>query len=383
MTTAGHDDHDERDGDEAPGASGDASLPYLPATTPTVHRAVPVNGGVALAEREEAPPVYAQVDATPVGLEIARATARRQRRRTVAIGWIVSLALIAIVVVGGYYGYREWQHDEPSGDGTAATDEDLGDLIAELESRGDRPQSAAVGDGPTILAAIRQGAADADTEQVFVQYDSARDHLAVYDRQPATDAAPALVTTSDAYTYWVSANGVVERAPRSAASLAASPDTPLAGGITLDMVLPDGARTAARELALPGLGGGLSAYVVDLHAFEAADAAAYERWVATWTTPIAPPLDSLVADGGTERYDERAVRDGLDAADTAATIDADVLAGVDVPTGETIVVMSKSGDGLLDVVAVVAPDLDIRIEYRLISVRPEPPAAPDYDALFG
>ena len=53
---------------------------------------------------------------------------RRGQRRAALIGWAVSLALFAGVVVGGYFGFQEWQADQ-----TPTTVEPTGRLVGDTK----------------------------------------------------------------------------------------------------------------------------------------------------------------------------------------------------------------------------------------------------------
>lgn len=120
--------------------------PYLPPSQPSLHRATVSSPLVP----PTAVPPFGLVDATThlgpfepqvverspgampaptiVGLHEARAAMRRGQRRAALIGWAVSLALFAGVVVGGYFGFQEWQADQ-----TPTTVEPTGRLVGDTK----------------------------------------------------------------------------------------------------------------------------------------------------------------------------------------------------------------------------------------------------------
>ena len=351
-----------------------ADLPYLPAAGPSASRAplsVPVSA-----------PSPVVLSAPAIGGGDARVAAARGRRRAAAVGWTIATVLLGVTATGGYFGYREWKAgqtpDTIVADGPSAagnTDQIIGGqeidrVFAELDDEAGgttADQAAEVGTPSaspqrwaTVVVRRYRSVDSAEFVQADIRSDAIHDLIAVIPHAPA-DGAYALTVTDDRYVYALQADGTTVRVPRSDASLADGPDTAIAGKVAIPDVLPD--YSFVSEIDLPGLPDGFIAYRVDLGPSQELDPAAYREWVTRWTAPVDPGL--ALGDGtapqtptsGSLPDAVASLRQGIDS-------QADVLAGVTIPTDGTTVVFGQDDGGRVTAVAIVSYELDLRVEYR-------------------
>lgn len=261
-----------------------------------------------------------------------RAEARRKRRRSRRIAWGVLVLFLGGICVAGWLAYRAYRDDQDrqaaarevsaaAGDdaegGVApgaltglGNQQELIEAMEDINSIGVTPSGGGLSDivdqardvvdrappGPIVRSvtfAYRRydGAApDARFDDYSYTYDLVADDYVADIRR---SDAPGLTIFSFAgdWRFAIHPDGVVERVPRSAASLDPTPDIALASFVATEHVVPAEAEPFADEVPLDDPS--QSGFIVDTEAWQRADPDGYGAWVARWNHP-GPDAPSLV-----------------------------------------------------------------------------------------
>lgn len=401
--------------------------PFVPPSTPPAAPEPATFDARAMVESQkhfDVNPAYGALPpATEAGREAVeelRAQAQRQRRRNRRIGRAAAVALVGAVGVAGWLGFRTYQdqHDreaaeradraEESGDEsiidvaesavTALTP--LGeqqDTIGGLDELNDtavaggglrgavddaleivgrtEPDNSAVAAGDPFAARTvdfvyrRWGTAAATSPMVeyVVTYDRIADTY-LGDIRP-DDGTLTITGTNDHHRFAIYPDGVVERVPRSEASLDPAPDITLAMVFREGDILPPEARPFATivEENIGAEQGDRVTYNIDTTGWRDREPASFLAWVNRWHPH---PLDD-------DRFVHAARREvSAEETDTTALLETTrtetMTQGVErtIPGATVTYIIGESGQVVA--AAIIDNTAEFRAEYTLLNAHDEP-----------
>lgn len=407
-----------------PDAPSAPDAPYVPAPTPAApapSEPAPFDAKamVESQKRINANPAYG---ALPTGTEASRDAAQklrdqaqRKRRRNRLLGRAVAVLLLGGAAAAGWFGYQAYQdqQDRDAAERSAATDDEAGsvdaavaalsplgeqqEIVEALESLNDTAQASAGGligaveDARELVGEMNDGddtGADAapvtadpfaarTVEFIHRRWETAAstspmvEYFYSYDRVADTytsdirpDDRTVMVTgTNPEYRFSISPDGVVDRSPRSAASLDPAPDIALAEVFREDDVLPPAARPFA-TLVDSNVGtsiGDWFVYSVDTERWRDRDPGSFLLWVTTWNPRPANDPSLVEPD---RREVSADVRD-ISTLREPATLRPFVPAVERTVPGAGVSFL-VAADGRVAVAAIVDNTADFRMEYGLV-----------------
>ena len=362
---------------------------------------------------------------TEAGREAAqelRVQAQRKRRRNQLIGQAVAFLLLGGVGVAGWFGYRAYQGeqdsdaaeieaegaDESAGESIIDAAESAADALTPLDEQQevveglDELNDTTIAGGGGLQGAVEDARDIVDQAEsddiavpavdpfaartvdfIYRRWDAAAatspmvEYVVLYDRIADTymgdirpdDGTLTITGTNDGYRSSIYPDGVVERVPRSEASLDPAPDIALAMVFRADDVLPPEARpfaTLVEEVAGTEQGDTYG-YVVDTIGWRDREPASFLAWVNRWHPR---PLDD-------ERFVDITSREiSTEETDTTALLETTrtetMTQGIERTTPGAAVTYVVADDGHVVAVAIIDNTAEFRAEYTLLNAHDEP-----------
>ena len=369
--------------------------------------------------------------ALPTGTEASReaaqklrAAAQQKRKRNRLLGQAVAVVVLGGIGAAGWFGfqaYRDQQDRDAADRAAAAADEsssaedeagastplgeqqqiidsmddvndtapattggllgavqDARDIVAESNGDADADPGSSADETPAVTDPFAARTVDfvyrrwetAAATSPMVEYSYSYDRVAdTYAGDIRVDRTRTVVGTTADHRTAIYPDGVVERIPRSAASLDPAPDIALASVFGPDDVLPPIAQSFATmvENELETESGDVFEYTIDTEEWRNRDPGSFLVWVNTWHPHPADDPSLVELDRREISADQT---DTTDLQDVALPAPMYATPERTVPgAGLTFVV---AADGYVTAVVIVDNTADFRVEYTLAEISEKP-----------